>query len=368
MDRSCLPGVGSRWRELATSALLDLHTLTLPNGALVAGASRHWRYVWPRDVSVGAAALARSGHPDDALRVLDFVVARQRANGLFEARYLPDRAGVPDDRGVQLDGTGWMLWGLDAVVDTAPSGARPVLIRRRMHLLDRSTVAIERLTGEGRRLPPPSSDYWELHERKVTLGTVAPLLAGLWAAQRMYWTVGESHRARQVLAAYENLRRTVDATFGSTGHQRYRRGGGVDAAVTMMLPPFQPAADPGVLDALSRAPGPMARPAGGVSPGERWRDDGVSWTPETAMFALADAATGRRAEAQRWLSWIDAHRTPLGAIPEKVLDDGSPAAVAPLAWSAALVLLAVQELEPPDCGAFDRDPGPHARRPRAGRG
>ena len=89
----------------------------------------------------------------------------------------------------------------------------------------------------------------------------------------------------------------------------------------------------------------MARPAGGLAPGEGWKQDGISWTPQTSLYAWVAAGTGDRATAEGWLSWIDAHRTPSGAIPEKVLADGAPAAVAPLSWSAACVLLALDELD-----------------------
>jgi GH15 family glucan-1,4-alpha-glucosidase len=44
------------------------------------------------------------------------------------------------------------------------------------------------------------------------------------------------------------------------------------------------------------------------------------------------------------LDWIAGHRTDTGSIPEKVLSDGAPASVAPLAWSAANVLLTVDSL------------------------
>jgi GH15 family glucan-1,4-alpha-glucosidase len=79
----------------------------------------------------------------------------------------------------------------------------------------------------------------------------------------------------------------------------------------------------------------MLRPAGGVAPGATWKDDGVSWTPQTALYALTAATLGDAAAAERWLTWLDAHRTPSGALPEKVLADGTPAAVAPLAWIRA---------------------------------
>lgn len=71
----------------------------------------------------------------------------------------------------------------------------------------------------------------------------------------------------------------------------------------------------------------------------------MSWTPQTALFALAAAHNGGRAAAKGWLDWLDRHRTGHGSLPEKVLYDGSPAGVAPLAWTAATVILAVAELE-----------------------
>jgi GH15 family glucan-1,4-alpha-glucosidase len=57
------------------------------------------------------------------------------------------------------------------------------------------------------------------------------------------------------------------------------------------------------------------------------------------MFALADAAMGHTAGTTSWLDWLAAHRTPLGVLPEKVDARGRPASVAPLGWTAALVIL-----------------------------
>ena len=55
---------------MVETALLDIHTLLLPNGALVAGWPKHWRYVWPRDAAFAAVALVETGHDADALRLL----------------------------------------------------------------------------------------------------------------------------------------------------------------------------------------------------------------------------------------------------------------------------------------------------------
>ena len=85
-------------------------------------------------------------------------------------------------------------------------------------------------------------------------------------------------------------------------------------------------------------------PAGGLRPGESWPRDGISWTPETLLFVLAFAANGEPERAAHLLEWTAGHRTKLGAIPEKVCFDGRPAHVAPLAWSAALVVLTLDKL------------------------
>ena len=45
------------------------------------------------------------------------------------------------------------------------------------------------------------------------------------------------------------------------------------------------------------------------------------------------------------VQWLGEHRTIGGSYPEKVLETGEPAAVAPLAWTGAAVLLAIQGLE-----------------------
>ena len=89
----------------------------------------------------------------------------------------------------------------------------------------------------------------------------------------------------------------------------------------------------------------MRQPAGGISPGVGWKKDGISWTPETALFGLAAASSGEPGKALAWIAWLDAHRTALGALPEKVTAAGKPAAVAPIAWTSALVLLTLDELE-----------------------
>src|SRR5699024_3708568 len=114
---------------------------------------------------------------------------------------------------------------------------------------------------------------------------------------------------------------------------------------TFTLPPFLSDPLPGAIPAWQDSIDSMRRPGGGLAPGAAWAETSMSWTPETALYAWAAAANDRPEQARHWLDWIESHRTSIGAIPEKVGPDGSPAHVAPLAWSDALVLLTLTELE-----------------------
>jgi hypothetical protein len=340
-----VPGTGGPFEPMVRDALLDLRTMTLENGASLAGGPGKWRYVWPRDASFAAVALARSGHPDDAMAVLGYLADLQSWDGRLQARYLPDGSGPPDDRGVQEDGAGWVLWATGQVLAAIPAAdrARPPL--KVMQLAERTSARILALTQDGTRLPPPSSDYWEVPETSLTLGTVAPMLAGLEAAAAVYSDVGRSAFAGRLTVASIRLRAAVEASFGTRGYPRHVDGDAVDAAVTFVLPPFQQLPLAGAETAWSRATRVMRRPGGGLAPGEGWKQDGISWTPETALFALSAASTGRPAQARAWLRWLAEHRTASGSLPEKVLSNGEPAAVAPLAWTAALVVLTADALD-----------------------
>ncbi|UKJ62404.1 glycoside hydrolase family 15 [Cellulosimicrobium cellulans] len=343
-----VPGADGPFAALGEAALLDLRALTLDDGAALAAASPRWRYVWPRDASFTAAAFARTGHVDDARDVLGFLARVQEDDGSFHARYLPDGSGVPDDRGLQSDGVGWVLWAADVLLEETPAGERREVAAELRPLVDAATDhALSLVDGED-PLPPPSSDYWEVEPTTLTLGTAGPLLAGLEAAADVYAATGETGRATDATLAAARLRMAVERSFGSQGYPRHVTGGAHDASTAFVLPPFQPEPLAGADVAWRASVTAMLRPAGGLAPGAGWREDGISWTPQTTLYALTAASSSEPedvADAEEWLRWVDDHRTASGAIPEKVLADGSPAAVAPLSWSSALVVLALVELD-----------------------
>ncbi|SEP62650.1 glycoside hydrolase family 15 protein [Microlunatus flavus] len=348
LDAGTAPVVPGLDGDLVRGALLDLHVLTQAYGVPVAGWSPAWRYVWPRDAAFAAVAFARTGHLDDAGRILDFLGRVQPASGVFQARYLPDGSGVPDDRGAQLDGVGWALWATAEVAATLPPAARTAFLARHRGLVDRSTRAALAATAGPSGLPPASPDYWEVRETRTTLATAAVLRSGLQAAARVQTWNGDAVATDRARAGEERLGSAIAATFGAHGYPRRLggRAGSVDLGVAFLLPPFATDVDPAAYARFEQAGSLLARPAGGLAPGGSWKRDGVSWTPTTATWALAAAGSGDTRQALDRLRWLAEHRTAEGSLPEKVLADGHPAAVAPLAWTAAAVVLTADLLAP----------------------
>jgi glucoamylase len=341
-----VPQVSGLDSDMVAVALLDMHVLSRTYGVPVAGWSGPWRYFWPRDSALVAAALARTGHTADAERIVDFLQRVQPESGLFQARYLPDGSGVPDARGVELDGVGWALWATGQLAAELPTKERTALVQRHRRLLDQSTRAAMALIDNPLSLPPASADFWEVKEMKPTLATAAVLCAGLEAGAELYRILGDGPAAQNAAAGADELRAAIRSTFGKNGYPRRvgGRGDSIDLGVDFLLPPLGASVDPAVVHAWEQAPLVMSRPGGGLAPGGSWRRDGVSWTNVTASRAMTAAFLGHRDEALAWLRWLDRHRTAAGSLPEKVLPDGRPASVAPLAWTAAAVVITADQL------------------------
>lgn len=341
-----VPRVSGLSGDMVAVALLDLHVLSRPYGVPVAGWSSPWRYVWPRDSALVAAAFARTGHMGDAERILDFLQQVQPDSGLFQARYLPDSSGVPDDRGVELDGVGWALWATAQVAAELAEDERAAFVGRHRMLVDRSTEAALNSIDNGSALPAPSADYWEVKEHRLTLATAAMVCAGLESSADLYGILGDDHQARVASAGATRTRTAITTNFGRDGYPRHLggRSDSTDLGVDFLLPPTTSGVDQNVLRAWEQAPLLMARPGGGLAPGGSWRRDGVSWTNVTASRAMTAAFIGHRDEAMARLHWLDQHRTAAGSLPEKVLPNGQPASVSPLAWTAAAVVITADQL------------------------
>lgn len=311
-----------------------------PQGAVVAAPVSIWRYVWPRDAAFAAAALSAVNLADEALGVLGNLASWQRADGGFEARYTSS-GRVPDHRPAQADGAGWFLWAAGRLLADGVSAAD---LRDRLGApLARAASRLLEITDTPSHLPAASPDYWEVAETVLTLGTAAPVLLGLEAATALTRAgIGLGGPAQALADRVTAVRSAMERNFAPAWGRHLRRND-VDATIALVLPPFtQPLT--GARAVRQTATERMRRPAGGLAPGAGWRDDGVSWTPETALMAWSALSLGMEEEGTRLLAWLEAHRTAAGALPEKVLADGAPAGPAPLAWTCALILLATASL------------------------
>ncbi len=343
-----IPGEEESHRALAERALLDLRLLTGEDGATLAGPTSRWRYVWPRDASFAAVAFAATDHHEEAQEILRFLASIQEEDGGWEARYHRSGEPVSDGRPDQLDATGWFLWAAWYVHVTDPETDRADARTTKLWpaITSAADKAARSLNADG--LPPGGADYWEIRTGRPNLGTAAPLRTGLRSAADLADEIGHKSQSRSYARSARRLDGAIDRRFAPYGYPRTTRANsGADAAVNFLAPPFS-SEDPEVLAAIDDAARRLTIPNGGVVPGEDWsQDPEVAWTPETAFFALSAAAAGDEEEAHRWLDWLVAHRTELGSLPEKIDGEGEPQAAAPLAWTSALVVLALAAEDEP---------------------
>jgi glucoamylase len=341
LSSGIVPGDSPRLTSLATRALLDLRLSTRPDGAVIAGWHNRWEYSWPRDSSWAAVALAATGHAGDSLRILRFLQQTQLASGTWAARYWPDGSGPVDDgRPAELDANGWVPWAVWcwSVEESHESeSAEPQLARLWPMVEAAADATVRSLSPDG--LPAASMDYWE-NSVQVTISTAAALLTGLRAAADIAGELDHGTSAARWARAAARLADGIAAGFGRHGYHRLPfADSGDDAAVTFLGPPFA-AAGPAVVSAITDTERSLRLPNGGMLPGSDWPGNRTTaWTAETAFFALADAEMGHRQQASQLLTWLAAHTTRLGALPEKVDARGRPVSAAPLAWTDAAVLL-----------------------------
>ena len=162
--------------DMVSVALLDLHVLSRPYGVPVAGWSNPWRYVWPRDSALVAAAFARTGHLGDAERISTFCNRSSRSPGCFRPATCRIAAGclmVGASSSMASDGHcgrphRWQ--------PSSPSSDRTAFVQRHRMLIDRSTQAALNSIDNSSALPAPSADYWEVKEHRLTLATAAVAL------------------------------------------------------------------------------------------------------------------------------------------------------------------------------------------------
>jgi len=290
-----------RWaRQMYERSLLVLRALTArENGAVAAGARDGWAYVWPRDASAVAIALAGSGYKPEAELIVQFLLG---AGIEFAARFNGDGSPVPG-REAQGDAIGWVA----AASEAAGIGNA----RQAAHIL-----------AGGEPIPwRDRADYWE-GEPGDYLGNA--LASGEPAIRHLY---GAKVPARLV-------RTPGDPESG------------LDSAAAWAVRPFpQPRLYPAARRTMERLAA-EGTPFG-ITPAEGWEGGEDPWSAPTAWTAWSLAALGEREQALQLMQALRRSATPAGTLPERVdAQTGVPRSTTPLAWSHAFAILALRELWP----------------------
>jgi hypothetical protein len=291
-------------RAMYRRSLLVLRVLTdRRSGAVAAGAREGWAYVWPRDASAVAMALASAGYRSEAKRVVRFL----RRLDLDAAARFRGTGEPVDGRAAQGDAAGWV-----ATAARTPSSQGAWLDR---------------------------ADYQEGDPGEY-LGNAIASGAG-------------NAELRTEFGTPRGLVRDADDPAS-----------GLDSAAAWAVRPFP---RPNLFSLVRRTLLRLAAGSTrfGIVPSEGWAGGTDPWTAPTAWTAWSLAALGRverarstgaarrdRHAARRLIAELRRASTPAGMLPERVdARTGIPRSTTPLAWSHAFAILALLELWPGRAGS-----------------
>ncbi len=289
-----------RWaKQMYRRSLLVLRALTdSRSGAVAAGTREGWAYVWPRDASATAIALASAGYREEARLVVHFLL---RLNLGSAARFAANGAGVKG-RAAEGDAGGWV-----------EAAARAAGLRS----------AARRLQRRGAKL-----NWRDRNDYQERSGQSGDFLANAIASRL------PAARILKLFGSPAGLERSA-----------HDPASGLDSAAAWAVRPFpQPtlfAAVRRTLDRLTSRGGRF-----GILPAEDW-PGAEPWSAPTAWSAWSLAALGERGAALRLLGDLRRSATPTGLFPERVgAREGLPHSTTPLAWSHAFAILALRQLWP----------------------
>jgi len=342
-----LPDVSALYRR--TLLVFDLLS-DRDSGAVIAAPeldpeferSGGYGFVWGRDLAFIVLAFLAAGRHDLARRALRWLPRAQEPEGLWLQRHWTDGSLAPSWCRHQLDETGAILFAYEAAW-------RELNDRKLDAELWPSTLrAADFLLGtiDDDGIPCATADLWEEREGRHAF-TAAAIHGGLRAAAS-FARRHEPGLAEQYETAAETIREAIERELWSDWHGRYLRSIGdptPDVSLLGLAWPFTAVAPGGermratvtALEAeLAGANGSVSRYAGDVYAG------GHRWVLAALWLGLWHRQVGNPAGLERSLEHALRAQTHLGLLPEQVTEEGEAAWVVPLAWSHAMLLLAVR--------------------------
>ena len=299
-------------------------------------------FVWGRDLAFIVLAFLAAGRDDLARSALRWLPTAQEPEGLWLQRHWTDGALAPSWCRHQLDETGAILFAYEAAWEQLRDEELDE------ELWPSAQRAADFLLGtiEPDGLPLATADLWEERDGRHAF-TAAAISAGLGAAAAIARR-HEPQRAAAYAEAAEVVRTAIERELWSEPHGRYLRSlddPTVDVSLLGLAWPFA-VVEPGgermraTVAALEQE---LGCPAGSL---RRYAGDtyagGNRWVLAALWLGLWYRQVGEGHGLERALTYALGAQTKLGLLPEQVTDDGEPAWVVPLAWSHAMLLLAVR--------------------------
>ncbi|GAB2698374.1 glycoside hydrolase family 15 protein [Paenibacillus thermoaerophilus] len=373
--------------RLYKQSLLIVRTQTDTRGAIVAANDSdimqfnrdHYCYMWPRDGALVAYAMSAAGYQGMVVPFFEFCQRALTPEGYLHHKYNPDgtvgsswhpyfkdgRVQLP----IQEDETALVLFALwqdykrHGVLEI-PQGLYRNLIRRSAKFLHHYWVP-------ELNLPQPSYDLWEERYGIYTF-TASAVFGGLEAAANFCKLFGDDERSLRYRNAADRLRRGILEHLWNEDAGRFARGlyyenGRWQQDMTLESSVYGlfefgvlPATDDRVVSTMTAIRNGLSvkTPVGGVAryyndyyfqrsgdleqvPGNPW----IICTLWMAEWEIERAASPEELESpRRTLEWVTRQASESGVLPEQ-LDpfSGEPLSVAPLTWSHATFVLAVEK-------------------------
>jgi GH15 family glucan-1,4-alpha-glucosidase len=377
-------------RRLYKRSLLILQTNIDRGGAVIAGtdsdiahafAPDTYAYMWPRDGALTAFALDRVGYQGIGRKFFDFCygiirTGKESLGGYFLHKYNPDGSlgsswhpwvsGGQKILPIQEDGTALVLWALWKHFEKYRDIEFVTPMYEQLILRCGDFLASYRDDATG--LPLPSYDLWE-EQWGVHTYTAAAVYAGIRAAECFTEFFRDSKRKRIYGRAADELRGAVGRYLYSREHGRFlktvvpRDDGTFTRDLRVDASTYAPfyfgvftADDERVVNTMRAVRDRLwvRTPVGGVAryegdgylldPRHAGRVPGNPWFICTLWLAQWHIARGELDEAGRMLAWAGERAAPSGVLAEQIDPfTGEQRSVAPLTWSQATLVSAVQE-------------------------
>ena len=363
--------------DIFNRSLLILRTQIDNRGAIIAANDSDivyfgkdtYSYMWGRDGSFVAAALAKAGYSEVCRRFFDFCARVLSEEGYLFQHYNPDGSlasnwhpWIQDGKAVlpiQEDSTALVLWSLWIHYQCSKDieFIKPLYEK----LIQKAADFLVAYRDPETLLPIHSYDLWE--ERYGTHAfTVAATIAGLRAATKFARVFQDASLAKTYDTAANQMEKGLARHLYHRGLKRYARSGyrkdkgyELDEVIDISLLGLTmleavPPKDPGIMETVEviRQELWLKTPVGGCA---RYKNDhyqradngpkdipGNPWFISTlwlAEYFIARAENLRELhEAIPYLEWCGKNALPSGVLAEQVdPGNGSPLSVSPLTWS-----------------------------------